>query len=642
MIKLSTRLLCYLAALFISIASYSQSTPTLGSCPEGFEGEVFPPAGWAIFNNGVGLGQSWKTNSGVTVPPVPPMVYQGVNAAYIDRENVGPGTTTEDWLATPRLTVPANGELRFFTRRTIAYEYNTSYLIKVSTDPIQNNMAAFNNLQGYTGLTLCNTFNVYEEKTIDLSTYAGQQVYIAFVRTHYQPDAGLSGDRWLVDAVRVVPKCPTPSLSVSQVTLTSALLSWQNVGTGQYVLEYGLAGFAPGTGTTVNLATNSYAISNLLPGTIYQFAVRPKCTDCGDFIGTWTTRLSFSTTPLPVCEPPVNLSAVLNGTTATLSWVEPGPATSWQVVVEPYGQTSIPSGTVINTTSNPYTITGLAPDTIYRFFVKSVCAPDFTSTWRSAMIGNYVLPNPCLRDNPEKVQQVKSLFINLLNDIISTLNNGGTIDSSYNSPQFQALIPFITDPNPGIYNFSYLGGNIKFSFAPHIGKGTREDVIINNYNQIFGLITDFNLDTFYSPDYFLENVRVFFEKENSGISVKHIDFCQNYVKPCPKKDMVSQLFINLLNHLHEMVINGDEALIIDGFDCPQLAALRPYLTDPNARIYNFHKDPFKFSFHPQQNPLRNSLERRDDWFDVYIDWPGDSPISSIDISGFSNPAVFLS
>ena len=117
--------------LFLSLSGFAQF-PTPGI--EGFEGTAGAdlPAPttptpwtlgtgvtgnqWAVFDNGVGVNQRWTINNGTVVAPTPPLVYAGVNAAYMNRENIGINNTSEDYLATPLITVPANGQLRFFTR----------------------------------------------------------------------------------------------------------------------------------------------------------------------------------------------------------------------------------------------------------------------------------------------------------------------------------------------------------------------------------------------------------------------------------------------------------------------------------------------------------------------------------------------
>ncbi|MEY2630318.1 MAG: putative adhesin, partial [Bacteroidota bacterium] len=105
----------------MSICGYSQMAL------EGFESTTGPTAlpsttwtlgtgNWAVFDNGVGTVQRWGINSTTVTPPTPPIVYQGTNAAYVNRENIGQNNTSEDYLATPLVTIPTNGQLRFYTR----------------------------------------------------------------------------------------------------------------------------------------------------------------------------------------------------------------------------------------------------------------------------------------------------------------------------------------------------------------------------------------------------------------------------------------------------------------------------------------------------------------------------------------------
>ncbi|MBC8084348.1 MAG: fibronectin type III domain-containing protein, partial [Hymenobacter sp.] len=72
--------------------------------------------------------------------------------------------------------------------------------------------------------------------------------------------------------------CLAPvNLAVSSTTTTSAVVTWQGTGTGTYTLQYGPAGFVPGSGTTVGNATSPYTIPGLAPGTQYQFYVSQSC-----------------------------------------------------------------------------------------------------------------------------------------------------------------------------------------------------------------------------------------------------------------------------------------------------------------------------------------------------------------------------
>ena len=83
---------------------------------------------------------------------------------------------------------------------------------------------------------------------------------------------------------------------------------------------------------------------------------------------------------IPACIAPRNLAATTGNTTATLSWFEPGTATSWEVEYDYAGFTP-GTGTVVAASSNPFTISTLTPDTTYEYYVRSVCGVGNNSVW---------------------------------------------------------------------------------------------------------------------------------------------------------------------------------------------------------------------------------------------------------------------
>ncbi|KAA9325508.1 T9SS type A sorting domain-containing protein [Hymenobacter busanensis] len=94
------------------------------------------------------------------------------------------------------------------------------------------------------------------------------------------------------------PSCLPPSgLTASNLTTTTADLSWTATGGGTFTLQYGPTGFNPVTGgTTVpNIAAGSYQLTGLTPNTAYQFYVTQNC---GASNSTRTGPSSF-TTPAP-------------------------------------------------------------------------------------------------------------------------------------------------------------------------------------------------------------------------------------------------------------------------------------------------------------------------------------------------------
>ncbi|MBQ6046737.1 MAG: fibronectin type III domain-containing protein [Bacteroidales bacterium] len=70
----------------------------------------------------------------------------------------------------------------------------------------------------------------------------------------------------------------------------------------------------------------------------------------------------------PACVHPTNLTADATDNSLTLSWIENGSASKWVVKVD--------DGEWIQTTDNPYTISGLAANTEYAVSVRAFCDPD--------------------------------------------------------------------------------------------------------------------------------------------------------------------------------------------------------------------------------------------------------------------------
>jgi len=254
-----------LFALLISFVGYSQF-PTPGT--EGFENTTGPalptPVAISPWNLGTGAtGNQWAVfDNGVPAPATGQIrwnraltnVYAGTQAAFINRKQIGINNTSADYLATPLVTVPSNGQLLFYTRTGFNNADVVSYKIKVNTITTagsQTTLANYTNtVQTWNQITIAAVYNVYELKTVDLSAYAGQQVYLAFVREYTQPNTTLSGNSWYVDEVKLVQQCIAPSngsLTATNITTTSASLSWTPNGSTSWEIEV-----VPATGTPRN------------------------------------------------------------------------------------------------------------------------------------------------------------------------------------------------------------------------------------------------------------------------------------------------------------------------------------------------------------------------------------------------------
>jgi gliding motility-associated-like protein len=268
--------------LFISISGYSQLAL------EGFENTTGPDAppstnwtlgtgNWAVFDTS-GSPVRWETNNALP--------YQGANAAYVNREEIGSGNTSEEYLATPPVQIPTTGVLRFYTRMFTSGPQGTIYQIKVA--PVtgsQTNPNDYVLIQQWSEdelITPTSNFNVYTEKTVDLGTaFGGQFVYVAFVKVFTQPDNNFGGDRWLVDDVIIDAACLAPTgLTISGITSNSASLNWTNPnGSGATTWEVIVT---PSLGAPITYPAYNGALpfiaTGLSPNTTYSYRVRAVCT----------------------------------------------------------------------------------------------------------------------------------------------------------------------------------------------------------------------------------------------------------------------------------------------------------------------------------------------------------------------------
>ena len=219
---------------------------------EGFEATGFPPDDWTTIHV-----------SGAN--------YFGVNtgAAYVNYASAG----HENYLVTPKLT-PKSGESLSFYVKTQTYP-STTLTIEVSTTG--NSAADFT-----TTLATYNSpiqpSNSYVQKTIDLSAYVGQNIYIAF---HVVDNDG--GGVWIDDVSGVslfVPSCVKPAnLLVQDITATSATLLWEASGHGEttYQYLYTVAGGTPDWSAATSTTDLTVTLANLDPATGYDAYIRSYC-----------------------------------------------------------------------------------------------------------------------------------------------------------------------------------------------------------------------------------------------------------------------------------------------------------------------------------------------------------------------------
>lgn len=173
------------------------------------------------------------------------------------------------------------------------------------------------------------------------------------------------------------PAClPPASLTATNITGFAADLGWTELGTATtWDIEWGPTPFTPtGTPNLPGLTSTTYNLSGLTPETGYAFYVR---SNCGGTYSTWTGPKTFTTTV--ACPAPTGLTAKnITSSSATLEWTSMGTLFDIEWMLS----TATPTGTPnVTGVANPYLLSGLAPATSYKYYVRQDCGVNGTSTW---------------------------------------------------------------------------------------------------------------------------------------------------------------------------------------------------------------------------------------------------------------------
>ncbi len=162
---------------------------------EDFEGEAFPPDGWSVFNL-LGDDATWAISTTINHTP------GGNKSAWHD------WTAGDGWLVTPALEIPAEDgySLSFWSYNADAWAYGANKVL-VSTgsgDPADGDFVEI-----WTAETPAESS--WEETFLSLDDFAGETIYIAFLKT------GEWAHVWFVDDVQVGSFEPIETFNVSFV-----------------------------------------------------------------------------------------------------------------------------------------------------------------------------------------------------------------------------------------------------------------------------------------------------------------------------------------------------------------------------------------------------------------------------------------
>jgi len=303
--------------------------------PENFDGGVLP-TGWTTFigTNGLGTVENWEV-SGTTDP-------------YMICFDENAGGLTEDWLVSPLTSIGTTNSLLTFyeqTIYTIAYE-PSNMSIRVSTTS-QTDISSFTSLSS---LTATEVFDGPNSRSVDLSAYEGQSIYIAWVLEQNY------GDGWLIDNFalhNLYASAPTPATTpnpadgatvdltndtdmnndgVIDVTDQHYLFTWSPGATGDaptaYAFNFGTTTDMTGLNTTTTMS-DGFSLYGLATETTYYWQVVPEnaggsAVDCP----VW----SFTTSATVLSVEDVQLSAIV---------VSPNPVKDVVTINSPVGFDSV-------------------------------------------------------------------------------------------------------------------------------------------------------------------------------------------------------------------------------------------------------------------------------------------------------------
>lgn len=167
--------------------------------------------------------------------------------------------------------------------------------------------------------------------------------------------------------------------TTNQISIVFGTFSTQNTSTG-VTAQVGLRGFHSFDFRNVT-TTTTYA--NAVPGTVNTASMPFVSTNLP------TPGLTYTWSP-PTCFGPLSITfSNVTSNAVTANWQAVTPSAGYQLQYGPAPLT-LGSGTIVNTTTNSFNLTGLTAGQQMAFFVRNICAPGDTSGW----LGSFsVTPN---------------------------------------------------------------------------------------------------------------------------------------------------------------------------------------------------------------------------------------------------------
>lgn len=467
-------------SLLISGASSAQFAENFDFPNSNPNSWTLPSGQWTQITSGTGTDWEMTPAASAQFPSLSPQ-----RAALIKTQNIGSGNSSSDYLVTPLLTISPDGFFRFFSRTLVAGNQGTTYELRIApstSDPTQ--MSSFTTLvASWNEDQISASFNTYQYKSVTLPGAPGTQVYMAFVR-NFSQSGSAGSDGWLIDDIanfslsngcggfftdaggpganyanganETTTICP--DVPGDLVTVTFIQFQTESATDGLYVYDGNSltapqisssngAGFVPGgvPGAYWGSALPGPFTSSSADGCL---TFRFRSDNFTNMAG-WIAQVSCESSD--ECPAPAITSIEPGVTAATVDWSFQGSPASWEVLALPCGSPPPAYETAgIATSTHPYLVTSLAPNTCYSIYVRSDCG-EFggKSQWSAAgealTMGDQLILTAFLDANNNGVRDSGELPFTLGN-FTYEWNDSGEISDLY-SPDGSAYLLGGSDEN---------------------------------------------------------------------------------------------------------------------------------------------------------------------------------------------------
>jgi hypothetical protein len=214
----------------------------------------------------------------------------------------------------------------------------------------------------------------------------------AYTQYEWQVRTNCSGNQSAFTGLSNFMTLPLPcnlptGLTTANITESGATVSWNSVTNAvNYTLRYRDVGNP--NWTTVTVSNTTHTLTGLIASTNYEWQVQANCS--GNNSG-FTASTNFTTLAPPSCPIPTGTTTSnITHNSATLSWNAMPGAVNYRVI---YRLSSDVNWTGVDVAGTSYNLTGLLPNSEYRWGVRTNCMSS-SSAYSNALIFTTVLP-PC-------------------------------------------------------------------------------------------------------------------------------------------------------------------------------------------------------------------------------------------------------